>query len=1346
MNKKQILSAAVLLLLSFTALAVPQTLLVDVKSQAANPDGQSRATAYPTIQAAIDAANVDDTVLVYPGEYKTGSKTGLDYDSSKGSSDAARVVVWKRLTLKSVEGRDGTLIVGAKAFSSNKLTESGTVRCIEVTPDAAKSVISGFTLASGGSCVSGGAGIKCPDDKRVYVCDCSITNCLSRQRGGASYWGYFTGCLYADNSSENAGGCAMRGYFRNCVFYRNKKEGFHYPGEFYNCAFIRNSGQVLSTHNTNCYVYNCVFLKNDTDKLGGAVYHLVNCVSDRTEASFATYGTSYENCQFEATEFQFLAPAFDDWRALSGSKVATAGNAAHFTHLSYESIPNLDYAGNLITATTGSCCAGPVQTVATSKSGSIWFDGDYEFEGVARPHKDYAFSENYPTQYFVRAVCASGEETFRYGVSAGCGATRYAGMNGWICVMPPSDAATSMNLNPVKATAVLHADPTGKDGAYRTLQEAVDAASDSSSAYTIIHAAAGDYKDGGKTYYGISNRVVIANKNVKIVGAGEGKSFIFGAPDPAPADGNADGLGPNAMRCVACDGNNLYQVVQGFTLTGGRTDSATDAEGNAKKCAAVFGYVKESSLNPTHVLDCTISNCVAQNVAAFQYGLYTRVKVIKNRSVAGSIIDRAYLYSSLVADNVTCTGNNNTYAHLNYLTYPYFCTVVGSTSMLVRRYQGLNYNTIFSDSITLNGSKAATTEFYGNLLWNTAYDPAAQNITYTVGDPRFVRRADGDYRIFSDSKAIAAGDTEYVLNDLWKSVDTDLEGNRLVFAADGKPTCGAYQMPQKAVRVTIAATPGGGVTVEGGKIGDNEFAPGHVVTVTAVETNRLFRGFVVNGSTLPASETSVCYEVTGDETAGFAITATYSDGWYVNANTDPAKGVVGDDANDGCTPQTPKRTLKAILSAPGLLSGETVHAAAGTYDELTMLHANPVDGSNVPTIASRAVVPYGVTLLADEGPEVTFIVGKAADDPEAEHGLGEGAVRCVMLETQAKVSGFTLKGGRTGAETTGDDYEGSAVLGRSVESSLVENCLVTENDSCSGSLVYCHVINCRIFGNATKWRRSVGYNFRLTGCVIDNNSGEYPIQYYFSIDNCTIGPNNHVVNMPRDGAHVNNSLVLLSKRDYVGGGTIATNSAFVAGCGVDPANLTDCVVTNLDALRVAADYTPVIGANAGIDRGNAEILNDKVSADGTDLYGNLRVANAAMDMGAVEAPWLGRYSKDLKTANLAVTNASPMVKEAADRTVEIPAGGRVDLVWTCPDVSGGVWCEMPVEVSGAGTLRVSLNGTSLADVVEADGLKTVRFLGAAGENRISLVFDAEGSGKAVLHRFRADVGTAILIR
>ena len=498
-----------------------------------------------------------------------------------------------------------------------------------------------------------------------------------------------------------------------------------------------------------------------------------------------------------------------------------------------------------------------------------------------------------------------------------------------------------------------------------------------------------------------------------------------------------------------------------------------------------------------------------------------------------------------------------------------------------------------------------------------------------------------------------------------------------------------------------------------------------------------------------------CYGNVVTKTEGIVCAGpvqTVSDGsWYVDAKK-------GSDDNDGFTPEKPKRTLKAALSDPRLLAGDVVHAAPGVYDDGEMQY------TTASTVKSRAHVPKGITLVADAGPKETFIIGKSASSELAnEYGLGADAVRCVALEENAKIIGFTLTGGRTHKKNESMTVEGqensidlkgqtaSAILGFETSDCTAENCIITGNVAYSASITECHVVNSLIFDNHATYRRSVGYNMSLSGCVIDRNTGPKPIEYFEYVRNCTIGPNNDntpVIRFMReeskDKPRVINTLIL-SGEGSVDDDVAAKNSIFVKGCGVNTELLTDCTITNIESLAVNESFIPVLGANVAVDAANRALFNEALCGN-KDVYGHHRVANGDMDIGAVETPWLERYAHDLSGFGIAVTNASPMVVETESGNVSI-LDGRLDLEWH--NSSGREFKHViPVKVTGTGRLVVYLDDKILGEVTVEKGNVELNFRNAQAVNRLSFVYEPgeNDEGCAVIGALKRQIGHIIVIR
>ena len=192
-----------------------------------------------------------------------------------------------------------------------------------------------------------------------------------------------------------------------------------------------------------------------------------------------------------------------------------------------------------------------------------------------------------------------------------------------------------------------------------------------------------------------------------------------------------------------------------------------------------------------------------------------------------------------------------------------------------------------------------------------------------------------------------------------------------------------------------------------------------------------------------------------------AVAPIFDTNWYVNASADYT------DANDGWTPATAKHTLAGVMA--NVVSGDVVHAAPGVYNEGSQLHDSRY------TVRSRVIVPTGVSLVSDAGPEETFIVGQEAtgDNRQDEYGAGADAMRCAMLWSDTLLKGFTLTGGRTHADRdaagTGwlanDDNMGSAVYSRNTRTSTTVDCVISNNVT-GRSAGYCGTyIRCKFLEN-----------------------------------------------------------------------------------------------------------------------------------------------------------------------------------------------------------------------------------------------------------------------------------------
>ena len=624
---------------------------------------------------------------------------------------------------------------------------------------------------------------------------------------------------------------------------------------------------------------------------------------------------------------------------------------------------------------------------------------------------------------------------------------------------------------------------------------------------------------------------------------------------------------------------------------------------------------------------------------------------------------------------------------------------------------------------------------------------------YTVADPQYVNYIGGDYRVTRTSPAIGGatlpeeGSSEWGLyvSNIWTFASSDVNANPLRIT-DGKLMAGCDHEPVRGFHATAEK---GGIAVSGGSMGFMELTDGLSVTVTAGNPgSRPCIGYTVNGVTNLFGEASGVVTAADANEDGLLVAAFYSNDWYVNADPN-----IGDDTKTGFTAATPKRTLTAALA--NAISGDTVHAAAGTYAE----------GSRIPngcTVAARAHVPAGVT-LEGTGADETFIVGgNATTSPDA-FGLGSDAVRCVYLEKGACVKGFTLTGGRTNSgwsdtNAASIDWHGAGVCGAlpseikvpapaaDVAAIRVEDCIVSNcTATCGGAGYYVTFVRSRLF-KCRAQRGSATERCGLVNTIVDemDSSGGSGlcVNNSYPIVNVTIGPN---IRRDSDGNGsalyyqselfpveygVANSVILGS----VTWATALTNCVFTSG------TVTDAMVNTrkLTAVQIAidAEYRPDRATSALVDQGAAA-----VDFGETDVYGGQRVYNGTVDIGAVEADWRPQYAADIASKRaFSVTAADPEVVEATG-VVQLPAGTSLDAAWS----GGGLGTKsytVTLRLAADSAATVMLNGEPLATCT-TEGLHELKFCNPLELN--ALTFSCTSGTAEILSAERA-CGMKLVIR
>ena len=1318
-------------------------------------------TAFRSIQAAVDRAMSGDTILVGPGFYD--NVTGTD---TKGTTNR----VWitgKTLTLKSTDGATKTHIVGHwdRRNASSKGCGTEQIRCVCVSSDCSGTVIEGFTLRDGATQLGsnddipqlGGGLCVFSQKKDVYLVDCVVSNCTARW-GGAMRGGTGVRCLITRNSAYDAVGGARQANLYSCVVSRNQFKGAD------SCVTA----------------VNCTFAENETSACGFTTAY--NCLY----ACGAAKSGSGVDCIFESDSgAQLFAPLEKDYRLLAGSVAVTAGKAGNLSALS--GLPSeyvgKDFFGKAFPQTGDAVPVGAISEQVKPLYGGIRFTSKviYRDEIVPTSAGSYAFYDTWPQQVCVRPFLKEGETFFRYKVSGANtdnGATsRWLQPDGTLWIVPPFRAGAVMTNEAALASRIIWADAnyagTDSDGTkekpYTTLADAV--ADTVGGVPTIIYVKEGDYNRGEVWNGNHSNRVAIADgRHILLKAVGRVEKTILRGKAASPACQQQPeyypGCGSDAVRCLYLGTASSAAAIQGFTIADGRSNCNNyTTDDTHDRCGGIWGPSTSNS-GCGQALDCVFTNCAAVRGGAF-YGIWaSRCRMYDCRAYGGVV--RYGVLSSTYVDRSNVAADSGTIpnATANYV-------VGGSTASVHLSLDwpsGATYRN--ANSLCQLACTAQRWEFIGNLPF---YGTVARNawsgsplLGVTYGEPQFVDESDGDFRQLSTS-CCALGGGDFANDGSEKYAEamslyatyatTDMNGQPIRFE-DGVPTPGAWQVPVASLATTATS---GSLSVNGSTEATTNILP-EMVTVRVENGTRPLVGFTVNDTeyAYDGSQAEWIFNASdypADQT--FTVSPLFGTNWYVNA----AKS---DNSGNGFTAATAKRTFHGSGGVmTNVKEGDCVHADEGVYNEEFAVPAG--------FLRRRLVVPAGATVVADKGPEKTFIVGAHATESGVEGyevddlGRGTNAIACVYLKsTESKaavVRGFTLTGGCThyfyGESASAGYWDNNTIGGAALAvqaydqsfNARVENCIVSNNVSCrGGAFNSVNAINCRVFENAAESGGASANTFHQ-GCLVDFNRGEYALSTPRAVWNCTIGSGNVALgggwtcgiydSYGKNGG-VFNTLCL----GYAQNVTNANNSYFLKHATRTNVDITDsrivaCRLLEADEMPVDVAYAPIVGTNPAVDKGNP-----KLSAHGWygdhDVYGNPRAVNGSqMDIGAVEADWRSVYSRDIaKSGKFAVTAADPGVVETTEGTVAISDGETVKAIWRNPDAAPRTY-TLSVKLSEVGTLTVLLNGEKLQDVSTA-GTTNLTFKGPLAENE--LVFAYVGNGVAELLTSRCEIGMVLIVR
>lgn len=1218
--------------------------------------GTSEAMAFRTIQAAVDAAVANDTIILLPGDHIEG----LYSDAASGRS---RVKVDKKLTIRSKEGRasrDTTRIVGAWDTTPSSSYPYGMgpdcIRCVYVTAAGEGSRFEGITFYRGAARdvatdnLGCGGGIFIAESKGVTTVDCAFRECQARNGAGicsmsnSNISNYAVRCLFRNNRTYKFGSAFRGGSCFNCVFDNNgdtlREDGSEfidysarsggavvYSYRVVNCTFIGNSRYGVGSSNCSGGVRNCILVYNGSGALSSEVTTYSHCVS--ADSGLTANGSVVAPT---LTCSEVFRPYFEDYRLVKDAPAATVGDLDDY-NLIPEEFRGTDYYGNP-RLTEGKVYCGAVQDMVAEKSsgltltadptaGTMMLDGEpMHFEKKAVLQNEgvrVAFNLKYvPKNTTTAVVLYKVGETWFWPLADD---SIWLG-NSWEYQVQGVSPSTTTRIYWVDAAGTADGDGT-EANPYPTIQAAVDVAV-AANEPACINVRAGDYCTGETVMLELKCRVAVPagfTSTLRIVAVdGPERTFITGAGDVSST--SKWKLGTGAVRCIASQSTGAI-AFQGFTLRGGRTadNGNTSASRGGALCA------RDEAGNPiyeTYLLDCCVTNCAGVYGACNYGGMALRCRII------GCACDDGIVRSGRAA-SCLITGTQNAKSDgrvLGQYATAYSCTVADNSvvglSAQVSNIRGC---------VVARGTSAELASALGNV--GNVQDSLLSGANATlhasncIEKPvRFADPSQGDYALVPDSQGYGL-----VKNASFYS-HMDVNGEPFDFALDGSFAAGALRVR-------------------------------------------------------PASDAVV----------------------YVDA-------VNGDDTRDGLTEATAFKTLAQAME--GLTYGARVVALPGVYSEGSMIQTLAEcmgKGSHMtavePSVHSRVCLKPGVTLESRDGAETTIIDGLNQIRCVF---LGRNAVLRGFTVRNGKVLDVDVGDVASSPNTSGAGvlaYSG-ARPSDDEHLGLVENCVIQHNRGRLGAGgMHGTYRNCRFIDNVSTMGKP-GYALRFAvaeGCYFERNgySGAHSLIYESPVINCTVMPNqaNGVVEEGNGQYEVVNSIILTTGIRW----RKFRNCIFAEG--VDNVHAANEIASNCQTggVLLAENGVPQKGS-CSIDAGLADVVPAALLAAG-DLAGNPRVMNGTVDIGAYEYDWRPDYSTALAPKRLTVTDVPGEAKLEGKSLVW--TNGTVKLDWERGAGTGTLYA-FEVVVSEGGSLTVTLNGVELGTYTTS---QRVTFTSEAAANQLA---------------------------
>ena len=364
----------------------------------------------------------------------------------------------------------------------------------------------------------------------------------------------------------------------------------------------------------------------------------------------------------------------------------------------------------------------------------------------------------------------------------------------WICFTCVLSLAVALYADdvPVRYVNVNNYDPnssdynskSGCDGStyekgFGTLAKAMRWANDLEASHVIVGPGVYD-----KAVFGSNGRCSVQKGMLLESMEGPEKTIIVGAASDDASGMDANGNGPNAVRCVRIQQTGC--TIRGFTITGGHTAISTDS---------MLGYGGAVWTDYNHgITDSRIENCIITNNAASQSvlfgGTYINCIIKDNYSTSRHAADSTELINCLVTDNTALRAASGTRLTVN-CTFGPFTQINPNVDQSACGYgspAGPVVNSIF---ITRPDSLKSNTYIW---LTNCFYISSAPHGQYEYNCRKFASAAamglDENYRPIKDGAAVGFASND-VYNAYASGVGFTLDGVPRIL--NGNVDVGAYE-------------------------------------------------------------------------------------------------------------------------------------------------------------------------------------------------------------------------------------------------------------------------------------------------------------------------------------------------------------------------------------------------------------------------------------------------------------------------------------------------------------------------------------------------------------------------